>query len=54
MKDNRARRESNMELLRIVSVFMIIVFHCAYKIGFEFTPVLSINKLILKCIWMMC
>lgn len=57
MKDNRAplaaRRESNMELLRIVSIFMIIVFHCAYKSGFDFSPGLSINTLILKCIWML-
>lgn len=57
MKDNRAplaaRREPNMELLRIVSVFMIIVFHCAYKSGFDFSPGLSINTLILKCIWML-
>lgn len=48
-----ARRESNMELLRIISIFMIIVFHCAYKSGFDFTPGLSINTLILKGMWML-
>lgn len=47
------RRESNMELLRIVSMFMIIVFHCTIKSGFQIQAGFSVNKLILKCFWML-
>lgn len=42
-----------MELLRIVSIFMIIVFHCVLKSGFSFQPGFSMNKLIIKCFWML-
>lgn len=47
------RRHSNLELLRIVSILMIIVFHCAYKSGFSFEPGFSANKLIVKTFWML-
>lgn len=47
------RRESNTELLRIVSIFMIIVFHCAFKSGFSFGPGFSFNKLTVKFLWML-
>lgn len=42
-------RESNMELLRITSIFMIIIFHCACKSGFDFASGFSVNKLAVKC-----
>lgn len=47
------QRKSNMELLRIVSIFMIVIFHCAFKSGFSFEPGFSVNKLIVKCFWML-
>ncbi len=48
-----AKRESNMELLRIVSILMIVIFHCAYKSGFSFEPGFSVNKWIVKIFWML-
>lgn len=47
------QRKSNMELLRILSIFMIVVFHCAYKSGFEFSQQFSLNKLVVKTFWML-
>lgn len=47
------QRKSNMELLRIVSMAMIVVFHCAYKSDFSFEPGFSVNKLIVKSFWML-
>lgn len=46
------QRKSNMELLRIISILMIISFHCAFKSGFSFEPGFSVNKLIVKTFWM--
>lgn len=42
-----------MELLRIVSISMIVIFHCAYKSGFSFEPGFSVNKLVVKSFWML-
>lgn len=47
------RRKSNFELLRIISIFLIVIFHCAYKSGFSFEPGFSVNKLIVKSLWML-
>lgn len=47
------QRESNMELLRIISILMIIIFHCAFKSGFSFAPGFSVNKLVVKTFWML-
>lgn len=46
------QRKSNMELLRVISILMIISFHCAFKSGFGFEPGFGINKLIVKIFWM--
>lgn len=45
-------RKSNIELLRIISIFLIIIFHCVFKSGFEFEPGFSINKLLVKIFYM--
>ena len=47
------QRKSNIELLRIVSILMIISFHCAYKSGFQFETGFNANKLIVKSLWML-
>lgn len=47
------QRKSNMELLRLVSIAMIVVFHCAFKSGFSFEPGFSVNKLVVKVFWML-
>lgn len=47
-----SQRQSNMELLRIVSILLIVIFHCVYKSGFSFEPGFSANKLIVKTFWM--
>ena len=46
------QRKSNMELLRVVSMILIVVFHCAFKSSFNFEPGFSANKLIVKTFWM--
>ena len=46
------KRESNMELLRIVSMLLIITFHCALKSGFAFEDHFSVNKFMVKTLWM--
>lgn len=46
------QRKSNIELLRIISIFLIIIFHCAFKSGFEFGVCLSVNKLLVKTFYM--
>lgn len=46
-------RKSNMELLRIFSILMIIIFHCAYKSGFNFSPGFSVNQFLIKSCWML-
>lgn len=44
MNDTKVVRQSNIELLRIVSMFLIVIFHCAYKSDFEFESYLSIME----------
>lgn len=46
------KRQSNLELLRILSILLIITFHCVYKGGFEFDSYLTINKFMVKFFWM--
>lgn len=48
----RGQRASNMELLRIVAMAMIILFHSAFKGGFEYEA-LSPNTFGLKMLWML-
>lgn len=48
----KMHRKSNIELLRIIAIFLIIVFHCVYKSGFSFEQDLSTNKLIVKTFYM--
>lgn len=52
-KAEASPRSSNLELLRILSILMIVIFHCAYKSGFGFEPGFSVNKLVVKCFWML-
>ena len=47
------QRQSNMELLRIASITMIVLFHCAYKSGFSFETGLDANMLVVKSLWML-
>ncbi|MEG0408571.1 MAG: acyltransferase family protein [Bacilli bacterium] len=47
------KRESNMELLRIISILLIIIFHCAYKSGFVFEQQFTMNEFIIKSLWML-
>lgn len=44
-------RESNFELLKIISMLMIISFHYVYKSGYEF-EVLNFNSFIVKIFWL--
>lgn len=41
-----------MDMLRIVSILLIVTFHCAYKSGFVFGDGLSVNKFVVKLFWM--
>ena len=43
-------RESNIELLRIISIILIICFHYVYKSNFLYTE-LNINTLFIKNMW---
>lgn len=45
-------RKSNIELLRIISILFIIIFHCVFKSGFSFEPGISVNKLLVKTFYM--
>lgn len=51
-RNSVSQRKSNMELLRIISILLIIIFHCVYKSGFSFEAGFSVNKLIVKSFWM--
>lgn len=54
MKNNvRGGRDANMDLLRLSAIFMIVVFHCSIKSGFDFPAGFSANWLIVKCFWML-
>ena len=43
----RNKRKSNFELLRIVSIFFILCFHCVFHSGFEQTT-LDANLIVVK------
>jgi len=45
-------RKSNFELLRILSIILIIIFHCSYHSGFAFMGKLSPNMFTIKVFWM--
>lgn len=45
-------RESNFELLRIISILLIIIFHCSYHSGFAFMGKLNPNMFTIKVFWM--
>lgn len=51
-KEIAVERKSNIELLRIISMLLIIIFHCAYKSGFVFEEYFSMNKFLVKIFWM--
>lgn len=42
------QRKSNFELLRIVSIILIIIYHLAFHSGFSFDAGLGLNKFIVK------
>lgn len=42
-------RKSNFELLRILSMLMIIMHHYICHGGFSLSPDLTINKIIVEC-----
>ena len=46
-KENKIR-ESNFELLRIISMLLIVGHHYAIYSGFAFTENISVNKLIVQ------
>lgn len=43
-----SRRESNMDLLRIVSIYLVICFHMSWHSGFSYAAGFSVNKLVIK------
>lgn len=47
------KRKSNMELLRIFSIFFIVVFHCTFKSGISFGSPLDLGEYITKLFWML-
>lgn len=47
----KKERKSNIELLRILAMFLIISFHYVYKSGYTFET-LSINNFIIKSFWL--
>lgn len=47
------QRSSNVELLRIISMIMIVSFHCVYHGNFSFDTTMSMNKFIVKTVWML-
>lgn len=49
--DCQPKRQSNIELLRILAIIMIISFHYVYKGGFEFET-FTLNKFIVKVFWL--
>ena len=46
------KRDSNFELLRILAIFCIISFHCAWEGGFEY-PVFCFNKFLVESFHML-
>lgn len=49
--DYQGKRQSNIELLRIIAIIMIICFHYVYKGGFEFET-FTFNKFTVKTFWL--
>lgn len=47
----RHHRQSNMELLRIVAMFLIVLFHCSFKSGFDFSS-FTVTNVAIKTLWM--
>jgi len=47
----KENRNSNIELLRIFSMILIIIFHCVYKSDFIFKTTLGINEIITDWLW---
>ncbi len=41
-------RSSNLEILRIISIIMIIMHHYAIYSGFEFENTITVNKVIIN------
>lgn len=52
MHSGPGKRQSNMELLRIVAMFCIVVFHCSFKSGFTFDQ-LNFNTATIKGFWLL-
>ena len=50
MSIKQSKRDSNIELLRIISMFLIICFHYAYKNNYQYT-VLNMNTILVKSVW---
>lgn len=50
MKDKIKIRESNIELLRIISMLFIVLFHYVYKCDFQYSE-LNFNVLLIKSCW---
>ena len=47
------KRESNFELLRIISMLMIVAFHCVFKSGFSLPGELGVNSFIIYTFWLL-
>lgn len=47
----KKQRQSNIELLRIISILFIISFHYAYKCSYNFEE-FTVNKFIIKAFYM--
>ncbi len=43
-------RESNLDLLKIISILLIIMFHYAFKSGYDFTN-FNINAYVIKVMY---
>ncbi len=50
--ENRKERKSNFELLRIIAMIFIIIFHCVFKSGYA-VKVLNINNYLIKLFWLL-
>lgn len=49
---SRQERQTNMEALRILSMFFIVSFHLSYKSGFDFSDPTP-NLLWVKSLWLL-
>lgn len=50
MKNKMKKRETNIEILRIISMLLIICFHYVYKSEYQYTE-LNLNTILVKSIW---